>query len=300
MKYASIDIGTNTVLLLIMEMDKMPEDILDMSIITRLGEGLKRDGVLTEKAMEKTFSALQEYKTIAESHGVKEIYCVGTNALREARNSQQFLERIKEELGISVRVITEYEEAYYTYLSIKHDKAIKAEEYLIVDIGGGSTEIIKGNRNRFIDYVSLPVGSVKLTEMFIKNDPPEEYELKALNAFLKDCIKTPFDGKGCAFIGTAGTITTLASLYLGLEKYDKNMIHGLKISQKEISGIIERLQSLTVSERREIPGMEKGREDIIFQGIILLSRIMSYFDAKELIVNTHGVRYGVIYEILGK
>ncbi|MCX5803087.1 MAG: Ppx/GppA phosphatase family protein [Proteobacteria bacterium] len=299
MKYASIDIGTNTVLLLIVDAGKDVRDVLDISTITRLGEGLKKRGNLSKRAMTRTFSALKNYKELAERHGVKGVYCVGTSALREAKNSEAFLRLVKDKLGISIRVISGYEEAYYTYLSIKHDERMKGEQFIIIDIGGGSTEVIKGNREEFTNFVSLPIGSVKLTEMFVRHDPPEDNEIASLTGFIRETISFPFDGKNCRVIGTAGTITNLASIILGLENYDKSRIHGLNILYKDIGGVIKRLKAMTTPERRAIRGMEKGREDIILQGIILLKEIMSYFKADEIIVSANGVRYGVIYEKLG-
>jgi len=299
MKYASIDIGTNTVLLLIVDAGKDVRDVLDISAITRLGEGLKKRGSLSKRAMTRTFSALKNYKELAERHGVRDIYCVGTSALREAKNSADFLKSMKEKLGISIRVISEYEEAYYTYLSIKYDERMKGKNFIIIDIGGGSTEVIKGSRKEFKNFVSLPIGSVKLTEMFIRHDPLEEDEIKSLTGFIKETISFPFDGRDCRVIGTAGTITNLASIILGIEGYDKSRIHGLNISYKDISGVIKKLKAMTISERRTIRGMEKGREDIILQGIILLKEIMSYFKADEITVSANGMRYGVIYEALG-
>jgi len=299
MKYASIDIGTNTVLLLIVDTGKDVRDVLDISAITRLGEGLKKRGNLSKGAMGRTFYALKNYKELAERHGVRDIYCVGTSALREAKNSADFLKSMKEKLGISIRVISEYEEAYYTYLSIKYDERMKGKNFIIIDIGGGSTEVIKGSRKEFKNFVSLPIGSVKLTEMFIRHDPLEEDEIKSLTGFIKETISFPFDGRDCRVIGTAGTITNLASIILGIEGYDKSRIHGLNISYKDISGVIKKLKAMTISERRTIRGMEKGREDIILQGIILLKEIMSYFKADEITVSANGMRYGVIYEALG-
>jgi len=300
MKCAAIDVGTNTVLLLIIDTEQTPQDICDMSTITRLGEGLKKNGYLAEHAMKRTFTALAEYKRIIASHNVQEIYCVGTHALREANNGQTFVTHVRERLGISVNIISEYEEAFYTYLSVKHDNTVTEEKFLIVDIGGGSTEIIQGDKEKFRDYVSLPMGSVKLTEQFIKHDPPEKDELESLNSFLNGYIKTPFDGKGYTLIGTAGTITTLATICLGLEHYNKRIIHGFRMSYNDIQEIIDTLQKLTVVQRRNLPGMEKGREDILLQGILLLSKIMSYFKIWNIIVSTHGIRYGILYERIGR
>ena len=274
------------------------QDVLDLATITRLGEGLKETGSISPKAWKRTFSALKGYKETAERHGVDEIYCVGTAALREASNSKAFVETVREELGIPVTVITGRDEAYYTYLSVKQDRFFGTDRFIVVDIGGGSTEIIEGDREGFHDFVSLPVGSVKLTEMFIRSDPPAKDELMRLTRFLGETISAPFDGSDATIVGTAGTITNLAGIVLGLETYAKERVHGLRICIREIDEVIHGMKAMTVAERGRVRGMERGREDILLQGIILMREIMRYFKAREFVVSANGVRYGVLYDKL--
>jgi exopolyphosphatase / guanosine-5'-triphosphate,3'-diphosphate pyrophosphatase len=298
MKYASIDLGTNTVLLLITEIDRKGGlvEILDTSTITRLGEGLKERGDLSVSAMERTYETLSNYRMLAEEHAVEEIHCVGTSALREARNSSSFLTRVREGLGIDVRIISGREEAWYTYLSVRRDNLVADEELIIADIGGGSTEIIKGTQTEFGDFISLPMGTVKLTEMFVENDPPSTREIESLTRYVRGMLNLPLSARTGRLIGTGGTITNAASLLLGLENYEKRQIHGFRAGLMEISELIKKLQYMTISERSSLKGMEKGREDIILQGIILLKEVMLHFGTGELVVSANGVRYGVICE----
>jgi exopolyphosphatase/guanosine-5'-triphosphate,3'-diphosphate pyrophosphatase len=206
---------------------------------------------------------------------------------------------VEEQLGFPVRVISAAEEAYYTYLSVRHDLAGTIGGFMIVDIGGGSTEIIEGSHERFGGFVSFPVGSVKLTEMFIKHDPPWADEIGSLRAYLRSVVKAPFARRGGLLFGTAGTITNLASLCIGLDTYDKAQIHGLRLNRAQIDDLVRRLANMTVASRREMPGMEKGREDILLQGIVLLQEIMSYLSTDGVVVNANGVRFGVLYQKLG-
>jgi exopolyphosphatase / guanosine-5'-triphosphate,3'-diphosphate pyrophosphatase len=299
MKYASIDIGTNTVLLLVADYrDGNLDEFCDMARVTRLGEGLKGSGMLSREAMDRTFQVLKAYKEEALRHGVKNIFCVGTAALREAGNREVFVERVGRDLGIPVRTISGRDEAYYTYLSVKRDGLCGKGRFLVVDVGGGSTEIIEGDDEKFLDFISLPVGSVKLTEMFINHDPPTEDEIHRLTGFLGETISTPFDGRGCAIVGTAGTATNLASILLGLESYEKNRIHGLSIPMEKIESLIDRMRGMTIEERKRLRGMEQGRADILLQGIILIREIMAHFGARELVVSANGGRYGLLYEEL--
>lgn len=302
MKYACIDIGTNTVLLVIVDNTECLVDVLDVSTITRLGEGLKYSGELSVPAMERTFTALQRYKNIISENSVDKTFCVGTAALREASNSKTFVDMVEESLGFRINIITEKEEALYTFRSVSGDAFINAGSVVITDIGGGSTEIIKGDKGCFVDAVSLPVGSVKLTEMFVKNDPPTTSELAVLRDYVHILLDTPFfkgDIPDICF-GTGGTVTNVAGIVKGLEAFEKEKIHGCEIKLDDIEGLISELVRLTSHERAMIKGMEAGREDIILQGTILLSEIMKCFEKDEIIVSANGVRYGVIFEALDK
>jgi exopolyphosphatase/guanosine-5'-triphosphate,3'-diphosphate pyrophosphatase len=298
MNYASIDIGTNTVLLMIAEIKDRIEEIYDTAVITRLGEGLKQTGALSSEAMERTLNVLGHYKAIAEKSQVSEVFCVGTAALREARNRDTFLELARKQLSFDIRVISEREEAFYTYLSVHQNLSDEAEDVIILDIGGGSTEIIFEGRGNIIDYISLPVGSVKLTEMFIKHDPPLDNEISLLRDFIQSILKLPFKKNVQSVVGTAGTVTTLGSISKGLCEWDKKQIHGLRLTSKRIDEVVHHLLAKTISERSKLPGMEKGREDIIPQGIVLLQEIMQYFRAEELMIDANGVRHGVLCERL--
>ena len=299
MKCAVIDMGTNTVLLAIGDyVDGRVVDLLDVATITRLGEGLKETGRLAPEAMERTYKALSDYRAKAIEYGVEDLLCVGTAAMREAKNSTAFVSRVEEGLGIPVRIISAREEAYYTYISVRNDRFPGVDRFIIIDIGGGSTEIIDGDGAEMFDFVSLPVGSVKLTEMFINHDPPLEEELDRLTEYLRETIKVPFGGPVPRIIGTAGTVTNVAAIALGLEKYEKAGIHGASIGDREIGEVIGKLKGLTVAERRNVKGMEQGREDILLQGVILIKEIMAYFGARDLLVSANGVRYGLLSEWL--
>jgi exopolyphosphatase / guanosine-5'-triphosphate,3'-diphosphate pyrophosphatase len=295
MNYGAIDIGTNAVLLLIADTNGRFREVLDLSTITRLGEGLTRTGRLIPAAMERTVKALEKYRDLLDAHQAHLVACYGTSAVREAENRQEFLTQAKERAGFDVSVFSEYEEAFYTYLSVKHDPRIKGEDLAIVDIGGGSTEIARATRERFLDYVSVPVGTVKLTEMFIEHDPPLREELESLRRFVRDRLPRQDDGER-TIVGMAGTMTTLAAMILGLEKFDKDRIHGFTVPVAVLDEWIGRLGSMPVSERRTLPGMEPGREDLLLQGMILMREIVASFRGTEFVVSTYGARYGIIYE----
>lgn len=326
MKCASIDIGTNTALMLILECDGADREVLDLSSITRLGERVRESGRLSRTAIDRGLSVLRRYKEVIDRESVEEVFCVGTSALREASNSGLFLTRAREELGFEIRIISGRDEAYYTYLSVKGDPSIPGEEIVIVDIGGGSTEIIEGNREEFLNFLSMPVGTVKLTEMFVSHDPPLPVELNEMRSHVRHLLRTrsgdtisgamevnpvapvprspdsPVQDRNCVFransgavlVGAGGTVTNLAAIRLGLDSFDKERIHGLVMSLADVDNLVAQMTPMTTRERGMIPGMEKGREDIILQGTILLREIMEHLGARSLVVSTAGVRYGVL------
>jgi exopolyphosphatase/guanosine-5'-triphosphate,3'-diphosphate pyrophosphatase len=250
--------------------------------------------------MERTIAALQNYRMILDGYDARIVSCFGTSALREAENRDEFIGMARERARIDVEVFSEYEEAYYTYLSVKDDRLISGENLVIVDIGGGSTEVTRGNREKFLGYVSLPVGTVKLTELFIKHDPPLRGELEDLVGFLREKVPAGAGTGQQTVVGMAGSVTTLAAMILGLRAFDKAMIHGFAISLSTLEEWVERLSHMTNAERRNLPGMEPGREDLLLQGMILMREILASCRADHFTVSTYGARYGVIYEFLSR
>jgi len=295
--HGAIDIGTNAVLLLIVDTtDGRFQEILDVSTITRLGEGLLKRGRLSEEAMERTIKALESYRAVLDAHFAELACAFGTAALREAENRDEFIGMARDRAGCDVRVFSEYEEAYYTYLSVKHDPAIPGKDLLIVDIGGGSTELTRGTREGLTDYTSLPMGTVKLTELFVKHDPPTKGELESLVRFVREALRGRGPSGERTIVGMAGTMTTLAAMILGVKEFQKELIHGLPISLSTLDEWVGRLAGMSLVERRALPGMESGREDLLLQGLILMREIVAASRADGFIVSTYGARYGVLYE----
>lgn len=293
---AAIDIGTNTILLAIAhEHEGHLTDIEDLSTIVRLGEGLANAMVLNPEAQSRTIEAIRKYLTIIESHNVDRVFCIGTAALREAGNAGQFIARVKDLFGLNIEIISARDEAYYTYLSVRDDEAIASESMTIIDIGGGSTEIIRGSRREFQGYVSLPMGSVRLTDSFIRNDPPLEAESIAVVTYIrKHLAQAAYCGN--QLIGTGGTVTNIASLILRMPHYDKNMIHGFTILPADLQTLIGEMSSKPRDARKNMIGMEVGREDIIIQGARILEEIMHHGRFSACTVSAAGLRYGLIRE----
>ncbi len=302
MKYAAVDIGTNTILLAIAEWDhegKVFRDIVDMSTIVRLGEGLANSGRLSGPAMSRTMEGLRRYVHIMTSQGVERFSCVGTAALREAANSGEFLASVKDVFGFDVEVISARDEARYTYLSVRDDHSVRVPDMTIVDIGGGSTEVIGGTDRDFGGYVSLPMGSVRLTDAFVSHDPPVKEEMDRVVAYIREHLSPVACRDGSTLVGTGGTVTNIAAIVAGIGTYDKGIVHGFVIGLGQLRELISFLAGLTSDERRHVTGMEPGREDIIVQGAVILREIMEHGRFERVTVSAAGARYGVIYERCG-
>ncbi len=301
-RIAAIDIGTNTILLLVAELSPNGElfPVYQAQGVARLGKGVDKTGKLNSENMEKALRILQGYKLTANENHVSRVLIVGTSALRDATNRDDFLNRVKEILGWDVKIITGEEEARLSFLGALSNKSALKGRVLVVDIGGGSTEFVWGRNLSLVGRKSLNIGSVRLTEQFFRHDPPlpnefkkvAEYTGRYLNSLRAD-IPIPDH-----LVGTAGTVTTLAAMTLKLTEYDSETIDGFKLSSRQVSTLIQKMQEMPAKERIKLPGLYPGREDVILAGSLLLKEIMKTFRQNELIVSDRGLRFGLILDDL--
>jgi exopolyphosphatase/guanosine-5'-triphosphate,3'-diphosphate pyrophosphatase len=304
---AFIDIGTNTILCLIAELrDGGRFRVLDdLAEITRLGQGVDRTGLISHEGERRSSAVLRAYLDACKTLGVGEVIAVGTSALRDARNSLEVRQRWRVELGLDVRVITGDDEAAYSFLAARRGLPLSGEELLVIDVGGGSTEFIRGNDCGVTHALSLNLGSVRLTERFVHSDPigAEEFtdmtsaidnELAALGQHWHDLVVAS------TWVGTAGTFTTLAAVEKKLIRYSHSVVHGGHLTQVEVQRQVQLYRSKTLAERKTIPGLEPKRADVILAGAVLIDRMMTLFGARQLIVSDQGVRYGLLYERLDR
>lgn len=311
MTYAVIDIGTNTLLLLVAKAKKRPKKIVviaDRAIITRLGQGLTENHFFISEAMNRTLLALAGFKEICKTNKVKKIVAVGTAACRTAANVEVFIDRVREQLGIKIDVIKGDQEAEYAFAACWQDFGGKNKKLLAIDIGGGSTEIITGpvdaKKDRPKTVISLPLGSVRLTEQFVTTDPISTEGLNRLRVAVRNGLHDELEGfYGASFdpgeltmIATAGTATTLAAIDLNLKTYSAKKVHGYKLKKQNLERMLLRLISMTVKERQGLPGMEPLRADVILAGALLLHEALCYFKKEEVIISDHGIRYGIFWK----
>ena len=309
---ASIDIGTNTIRLLVADVAESGalKTVTVERAITRLGGGFSDEAGITPDAMERAIEALKGFAQSADRYGVEDIRAVATSVVRRAGNGGDFVRRVREEAGFDVTVIDGKEEARLSTLGVLSILDGEGERFIIIDIGGGSCEYIAVEKGRVVGSWSLEMGVVHLTERHLRHDPPEERELRSLADDIKKSLKillkemeadgfelTLYTGSaGARFIGTAGTVTTIAAIDRGLSIYSPDKVNNYRIGRERIEEQYCSLAALTLAERRAIPALEKGREDLILAGIAITVESMKLFAYPEMTVSDSGLLEGVLLD----
>lgn len=297
---AAIDIGTNTVLLLVAGVnDGVISPVHEEHRVPRLGKGVDADKNINEAATQRVISALKEYRELLSKDfpGLERVTVTATSAVRDARNREEFMESVQEETGFKIRLLSGREEAEWT----AHGALSVLEEVygnvLIIDIGGGSTEVASLSGMEIADAHSFDMGSVRFTERFLRDDPPKKEQITACRNEVKNLLNDrPFEIKEDAIlVGVAGTVTTLAGISSGLTEYQPEKLNGYVLTLANIRSVIERF-SVTPSEimLKEHPVYLKGRADIFMAGMLILEGFMEQAGLKELTVSTGGIRHGAI------
>lgn len=293
---ATIDIGTNAVLLLIANWQKRKLHVIrDEARITRLGEGLHQQPLFLPQAQERTLGVLKEYRQLCDSLHVKEIAAVGTAAFRKAKNAPDFIGRVEKEIGIRIEIISGKDEARLSYLSVETDFP-RYKNLVALDIGGGSTEII-GPR---LATMSLPLGAVVLSEKHLISDPPNADQVRHLEEEITRVLKsyqpTASREPRATLVGLAGSVTTLSAIKQKLAVWDGARVQGSILTSADLDEMITLFRRTTNEERRSIVGMVRGREDTILAGTLILRKVMEKLGVEQVTVSDRGLRYGLFYE----
>jgi exopolyphosphatase / guanosine-5'-triphosphate,3'-diphosphate pyrophosphatase len=300
-RYAAVDIGSNTLLLLVVERGEGGELVArrDLCRFGRLGQGLDRSGQLAEEAIERSLAIAREYRTVLDAEApLGGLVALGTQAVREAGNADAFLAPAEEILGVPIQVVSGEREAELVFRSVVEAfPALAGGEVVVVDVGGASTEIIAGRGGVVSSLVSVPIGAVRLSERHLKSDPPSADEGRALIADIDGELAKLSLPRGAALIGTAGTATTLASVAQNLRVYQADKVQGYRIGRAEVERQLARYLELTVAEKRHLPGLEPQRADVIAGGAAIYARVASYLDAPEIITSDRGIRWGAVHEL---
>ena len=295
---ASIDIGTNTVLLLIAELNIETGSITSIKNyyrMPRIGQDVKKSGVIKNEKIELLDNVLSEYNEIIRRYNCNYVILTGTNAFRIANNSDTIIKQIKERYGYDLNVITGEEEAEYAYLGAISGFTNNGL-LMVIDIGGSSTEFITGHGKEIISKKSLQLGSVSLTEQFLHHSPPLYSQLENLRKEIRESVST-IDIKSnlTEVIAIAGTATTLICMIKKLEVFDESAVENSVIEFQSLGNIIDELNQLTGDQLLERFGpILKGREDIILAGAYVLYTVMEVFKIQSVKVSTRGIRFGAI------
>ncbi|MBI2878075.1 MAG: Ppx/GppA family phosphatase [Candidatus Tectomicrobia bacterium] len=302
----AIDIGTNALRLLVAEMEagRGLKSLHRERRITRLGAGLDQSGRLSPPAMERTLQVLEDFSRKLAQFRANHVVAAATSAVREARNGSEFLAQVQAATGLQVEVISGEEEARRTLLGVMFDLSPRPPFSLVLDIGGGSTEFIYAEEGCPRVLLSTSLGVVRLAERHPLSDPPASQELASLRREIEagiQAVRAAISVRALpVLIGTAGTATTLAGMDLGLDRYDPARIHLHSLTRERVREIFEQLASQTLEERRQIPFLERGREDIIVPGTAVLLLTMEGFGLDRVIVSEAGLKEGLLLHLLEK
>jgi exopolyphosphatase/guanosine-5'-triphosphate,3'-diphosphate pyrophosphatase len=307
-RVAAIDCGTNSVRLLISEMDDasgLAVDVAREMRIVRLGEGVDATGRLSDAALERTFAAADEYAQLIGSHNVDAVRFVATSATRDAKNRDEFISGIRGRLGVEPEVISGDEEAALSFAGATGnlDIAGAAPPCLVVDIGGGSTEFVMGEPGRApTASASVDIGCVRMTERHFATDPPYPAEVAAarddIDAAIKEVTKTVPLRQARSLVGLAGSVTTVAALSMGMWEYDATRIHGAIITAADVHRTCEELLYATREKREANPVIHPGRVDVIAAGSLVLSAVVAYSGVAEILVSEHDILDGIAASIV--
>ncbi|HET8866324.1 MAG TPA: Ppx/GppA phosphatase family protein [Gracilimonas sp.] len=297
---AAIDIGTNTVLLLIAELENgIIKPIHEEHRVPRLGKGVDADKNINEAATQRVISALKDFKDIITSDfpKVDTVTVTATSAVRDAKNRQEFIQKIKNETGFTIQLLSGKEEAEWTAAGALSVLEVTEEETLILDIGGGSTEVAQVKEDSVLDAHSYDMGSVRFTERFLHEDPPTGKQILTCKKEIKHLFDSrPFSTNSKVHaVGVAGTVTTLAGMVLDLKEYHPEKLNGHALTVNDIQSVISEFSSTASNKMLEKhPVYLKGRADIFLAGMLILEGFMTQYGLEKLIVSIGGIRHGAV------
>ena len=310
-RVAAVDCGTNSIRLLVADADPATGELVDLDrrmTIVRLGQGVDRTGRLAPEALERTFAACREYAAIIKEHGAERLRFVATSASRDAENRDEFVRGVLDILCVEPEVISGDQEAAFSFTGATEELAggdHLPKPYLVVDIGGGSTEFVVGD-DRVGAARSVDIGCVRLTERHlvrdgVVSDPPTEAQIAAMRADIEAALdlaeQTVPLREARTLVGLAGSVTTVSAIAQELPEYDSEAIHHSRVSHERVREITEWLLRSTHAERAAVPSMHPGRVDVIGAGALVLLSIMERIGAQEVVVSEHDILDGIAWSV---
>jgi exopolyphosphatase/guanosine-5'-triphosphate,3'-diphosphate pyrophosphatase len=300
-RVAAVDCGTNSIRLLVADLagDRLVDVHREMRVV-RLGEGVDRTGAFAAAAVERTLAALADYARLATDLGAERLRMVATSAARDAANAGEFLDAAERVLGTRPEVISGDEEARLSFAGATAGLPSGAGDgppYLVVDIGGGSTEFVLGDQAGVRAARSVDIGCVRLTERALHADPPTDDELRKATSVMDDAISVAARGvplsDASTLVAVAGSATTVAAVARALPEYDPDVIHGTVLSAADVHDTARRLLAMTHAERAALPVMHPGRVDVIGAGALILSRVVAALGVPRVVISEHDILDGI-------
>lgn len=301
-RYAALDVGSTSVLLLVADVDDEGRltPVAEAGRNTRLSERYFRGGLLARPARERTLEAITEFASVARRSGVDGIAAVGTSVLREAGNASGFRREVRAACGLPLEVISGAREAELAYQGNLHDRTLPGTdgERVVLDLGGGSTEVVRGLGGLLRERSSYPLGAVRLTEMHLKGDPPGNAALAAADAAIEHALAAvePL-APGSLVLVSGGSAVNLARVARAAGMLGPGSPHGTALTHAHVSELVELFQSLPIQFRRRVPGLEPDRADVILAGAMILHQLMARLSAPRVVVSANGVRHGCVYAL---
>ena len=297
-KIAVIDLGTNSIKLTAVKINNNNSFsiIFDAYKITRLGIGLQKSGLLSSDAINKTINAIAEFLKLLKHKNIFNIYAIATMALRNAKNNAELLDLIEKKFQINVSIISGDDEARLSFIAATYILSNFNESIVVFDSGGGSTEFIFGNNNRYIESRSLNIGALHITESYYKSNPVSKKEFEDSIKFIKSKLRTISNYDAKKIVGIGGTPLTIASVKEKLAIFNPLSVRGLEIDISEIKRQIDIYRFKTIIQRKEISGLEADRADIILAGAAIIFCILKFFNNSKFTICDYGIRHGFIID----
>jgi exopolyphosphatase / guanosine-5'-triphosphate,3'-diphosphate pyrophosphatase len=295
-RVAAVDLGTNSTRLLVADVDDgRVRELARETRITRLGEGVDARGRLLPLPIARVRNVLTDYRRAAEALGAEQTLAIATSAVRDAENGEAFLGEVEWSYGFATRLLSGHDEALLTFRGVTSERTLRPGT-IIVDVGGGSTELVAGGPDGVAWHESLDIGSVRLTERFLHADPPGAAELDecaaSVRALLAGRVRDDVRGSARTAIGVAGTITSLAALDLELPEYDRDRVHGHRLGDEALRRRLDRLAAMPVAERRDLPSLDPERAPVIVAGAVIVREVLAFLGLDGLEVSERDILDG--------
>ena len=300
MKIGTIDIGTNSMRLLIADYnDNKIENRKKFINTTRIGQGVDKEGYITKEALERNLKSLKEFSDKCKEEECEKVYCMGTSALRDSKNGQEFVNEAKKLTDIDVKIICGEEESNLGFMGVlEGTEGDKKEDILVIDIGGGSTEFIVGNEEGIKFCKSENVGALRMTENFITTDPINDEEFNDMTSFIEDIISSTIDTiktmNISKLVGIGGAITSLSAMNQQLEVYSMEKVHNSVVTKKDLEKILQNLKIMTLSDKKTLKGLQPKRADIITAGVKILHIVMEKLEIENIMISEYDILEGLM------